>query len=65
MNTEEMNNDQGHILTFLANFGQDWYIIMENLGLFFKKPNIRTRQMGPKFYKKMRGKLLNIIDLYF
>lgn len=52
MNTEEMNNDQGHILTFLANFGQDWYIIMENFGLFFKKPNIRTRQMGLKFYKK-------------
>ena len=42
MNTVEMNNDQGHILTLLANFGQDWYIIMGKFGFFFK-PNTRTR----------------------
>lgn len=36
---------------------------MENFGLFLK-PNIRTRQMGLKFYKKMRGKLLTLLLIY-
>lgn len=43
MNTVEMNNDQSHILTFLANFGLNRCILMENLGIYFKESNTRTR----------------------
>lgn len=51
MYTVEKNSDQSNILTFLANFGLDWCIIMEKFGMYSKKSNTRTRLMGLKFYK--------------